>query len=569
MDTLTGAGYSLDPNAVDMLNAYVPYPNNGVDGYVAAPSIPTNYRQEAIRVDQNINVKTTLFVRFTQDSWNQRLTPALWSGDTYDSVVSPWQVPAKNMVLRLTSTFKPNLMNEVILACMNSDHNTLVPRVGFAYDPTGNGKTAIRGGLGMYHDLAAGIDVGVNEIEGGPPAVLSPVAANIVGYQNIVPGPLAPASMGAVPTNMRIPYVMQYNVTLQHEFKGGNFLSVAWVGSNARRLNTGRNINLPAMNSGTVNVPALAGANGCDSSGNCNVQNDIINELQPTFFFAPYQDYGNITYYEFSATSEYNSLQANLRHAVGHGLTFQAAYTDSHAIDENSAGGEPLTGGGVDDYDLPRWRGTGNFNLTNVLVMNYVYDLPFFKHSSASFVRNGLGGWEFSGITSFYSGEPVDFNCGENGMQNGIGQGLRCNTVGALKIQKGTVNDPTFGPVPTWFNPGAIAQPLLSQYYANGESGMFGYMGRNILTGPGRNNWDLALLKSFEAPWFNGEHSSFQFRLETFNTFNHPQWKSINASCSGATPFGGTCNDANNIGNGEVNGAWAPRLVQLGLKLIF
>jgi hypothetical protein len=98
---------------------------------------------------------------------------------------------------------------------------------------------------------------------------------------------------------------------------------------------------------------------------------------------------------------------------------------------------------------------------------------------------------------------------------------------------------------------------------------MFGYMGRNILTGPGRNNWDLALLKSFEAPWFNGEHSSFQFRLETFNTFNHPQWKSINASCSGATPFGGTCNDANNIGNGEVNGAWAPRLVQLGLKLIF
>ena len=96
--------------------------------------------------------------------------------------------------------------------------------------------------------------------------------------------------------------------------------------------------------------------------------------------------------------------------------------------------------------------------------------------------------------------------------------------MGPLKIQKGVVDDPQFGPTPSWFNPAVIQQPLMSQLYANSEPGMFGYMGRNVLTGPGRNNWDLALLKDFQTPWFKGEHSMLQFRLETFNTFNHPQW---------------------------------------------
>jgi hypothetical protein len=98
---------------------------------------------------------------------------------------------------------------------------------------------------------------------------------------------------------------------------------------------------------------------------------------------------------------------------------------------------------------------------------------------------------------------------------------------------------------------------------------MFGYVGRNALWGPGRNNWDVALMKNFQLPWFNGEHSTLQFRWETFNTFNHTQWEYINAGCSGNTPFGGACNDANNIGNAEVSGAWEPRQMQVALKFTF
>jgi hypothetical protein len=268
-----------------------------------------------------------------------------------------------------------------------------------------------------------------------------------------------------------------------------------------------------------------------------------------------------------TAVSNYNGLQASFRHTTGFGLTFQASYTWSHAIDNSTS---TYFATSVDDnYQLSRWRATSDLNRSQVLVMNYIYDLPFFKNASSSTLRSALGGWEISGITSFFTGEPVDIYCGINGVSSGIGSGLRCNSLGPLKIKKGVSNDPEFGPTPTWFDPGVLGQPTFNQLLANGQPGMFGYMGRNSLTGPGRNNWDMALLKNFQLPWFKGEHSTLQFRFETFNTFNHPQWQFVNAACDGATPPGQPCTGANNIGNGEVNSAWLPRIIQLALKFKF
>ncbi len=843
----TGAAFPgdivpVDPNAKAMLDGLVPLPNNGVVGYLKAPSAPTDWRQEQIRVDQNISDKTAAFVRFTQDTWTQNLIPALWTGGSYDTIASPWGIPAKNAVFHLTHTFKPSLMNEFIMAfgndvhfirtvpgpgnvagsilkpanwsvspifpvnksvsvlpglsvgggtpfsfsedasvdyfynstlptvtfkdnvvyargnhtlkygvfflnyedhsalnytdaqgsfsfgagspsttgnaladmylgiidsytegtpydytkspgvalggigeehaswrqfepyfqddwkvnrkltlnlgvrytwnvmyhftnlhppinsdfipsqwslakapqldsngylipgsgqfytspgngivicgksgtaglpesCIYPDRATLAPRFGFAYDPTGSGKTSIRGGFGVYHDLNAGLEVSVGETYGTPPAVLAPVANNIVGYQNILPGPLGPASFGAVGTRAAIPMVMQYNVTVQHEFSGNNILSVGWVGTLGRHLGAQRNINQIPVGVGTRNAPALQGLVGttpadptqgipgdlgvplCDSSGNCDVQTALIYRETSPDFFRFYRGFSSLRFYQYSAVSNYNSLQVNFRHTVGHGLMFQSAYTWSHGIDDTTG----YTGNhGVDDSNLSRWRATSDTNRTHVLILNYVYDLPFFRHSSSSFLRNGLGGWKFSGISSFYSGVPVDIGCGRDGFRSGIARGIQCNTLGPLKIKKGVDNDPQFGPTPTWFDPNVFAQPLFSQLRADGQSGMFGYMGRNVLTGPGRNNWDLALLKDFQAPWFNGEHSTFQFRLETFNTFNHPQWAYINAGCGGQTPFGSPCTDTGlnsaNYQNGQVSGARSPRLVQVGLKFTF
>lgn len=841
VDTFAQAGATLDPNAVAMLKAYVPPANNGIDGYVAAHSLPTNFREDQIRVDQNISDKVSAFVRFSNDYWDQHVTPALWTGASYDTTVTDFQVPARQAVLHVTATFRPTLMNEFIMAyaddphtitpltgpsspagsvfrpsnwtatnlfaansgnkllpgltvgggtpfgfyqdsgayagpyntnpiitykdnlvytrgkhtlkagfylekyqkneqflgvdnqgnynfstsmsqstgnaladlflgdvysyqegtitnngvpiggyghghwrrtdfepyfnddwkvtpkltinlglryylfipfhdvttptldssfipsqynpaaealldangnlvlnaatgnnhdyathgnglvqcgiggiasgCQNLSRMNFGPRFGFAYDPTGAGKTVIRGGFGLYFEPGNGNESNTEGLEGDPPAAFAPTVYNFVGFQTLQPIaggsglsaiPIPPEGISTIPYYQKPPSVQQYSLSVQHELSANDLLTVAYVGNQGRHLATTRNLNQIPMNVGMVSAPELAGLTGtsaalpgagvpgdlgqqlCDASGNCDVQTALIYNETVNKFFVPYRGYLGINSKQNTAISNYNALQINLRHTTSHGLTAQIAYTWSHTLD-NSTNYSFSTG--VDDnFNLSRWYASSDLNRPQSLVMNYVYNLPFFKSSSNGFVKNGLAGWEVSGITSFFSGLPVDFGCGVSGYNTGIGGGVRCNTTGKLQIDKTVINDPQFGPMVGWFNPAVLAQPVFSQLYADGAPGMFGYMGRNALLGPGRNNWDLALLKNFELPWFGAEHSKLQFRVETFNTFNHPQWKGINTGCSSTILFGQACTQT---GNAEVNSDWGPRLIQIGMQFDF
>lgn len=474
--------------------------------------------------------------------------------------------------------------------CTHLSNRNLGPRFGFAYDPWGSGKTVIRGGYGIYFDSTS--EGGAEGMGGNPPPALTSNGANIVGYGNIVPGALPPESLFlAVPLSTKFPSVQQFSLGIQHEFSGNNLLTVSYVGSLGRHNDRLFNLNQIPIGVTTANAPALAGMSGvdalsgnpnpvplCDGQGNCQVQPLLINQLTTADYFVPYRGFSSansaLDMNPLSAVSSYHSLQAEFRHAFGHGLSFQASYTWSHAIDDSSTDGFLS---GVDDSNLSRWRGTGDINRTQMFVMNYVYDLPFFGSSSNPFLRQGLGGWKLSGITSFYTGQPINFGCGISGFSTGIGGNVQCNTVGPLKVHKHVGNDPTFGPALVWFDPSVATQPNAAQLFANHQPGMFGYMGRNVLTGPGRNNWDIALLKDFKTPWFRSESSTLQFRLETFNTFNHPQWNSINSGCNGdpnpdgSPAFGRSCASGlvNGILNGEVNGTWPPRVMQLALKFTF
>lgn len=804
----------IDANAAALLDAFVPLPNNGVDDFVASKSVPHDFRQWSIRVDQNISDKARMFVRWTHDYDDQIVSPALWSGGSFGSTATDQLTPATSAVLHFTYLYRPNLMSEFILAYANDPHvylplagpaspagsvekpsswtmksifpanqsnpllpglsvdgglpgsffessliypylnanpvytfknnnvwthgshtykfgaflewfqknetfgvggadpqgelqfssgssvstgngladmylgrisqyseasavfngvpvggynkghwrsimfepyfqsdwkvsrkltlnmglryylftprrdfnhpftqdstfipsqynpaleaqldasgnlavnpatgnvhtyqtygnglwqcgtanvpygctrttfGTLGPRFGFAWDPWGNGKTVFRGGYGIFYAL----DPATNGegLEANPPSTLGPTAHNVVGYSNIVPGPFGPANIYTLPTRMLNPQVQQFNLTVEHQFAGQNLLSVAYVGNLGRHLYGNRDINFVPYNSTTKNVPALAGTTGCDAQGNCDVQSILINNVEPTIFFSPYRGYGSITSQDTSSISNYGALQISLRHPFAHGLTAQVAYTYSHTLD-NSSGtdGGPSSG---DPGNLSRWYGTSALNRTHIFVANYIYDLPFFNNSSNRFLKQALGGWSLSGITTFSTGNPIDFDCSVSGFSTGIGTSSRCNTVGNLQVVKGTTNDPQFGPTPTWFDPTVITQPLMSQLYANGQPGMFGYLGRNVLTGPGRNNTDFGVLKDFQLPWFGSEHSTVQFRAETFNTFNHPQWRGVHAGCSGSIGFGQPCTQT---GNGQVSSAFNPRLVQFGLKFSF
>jgi hypothetical protein len=822
----TGLPYSndsvpVDPNAAALLNAYVPLPNNGVIGYVTAPRLPTTWREDQIRIDQNVSEKTLVFARYTQDAWDTIVTPSLWTGSSYDTSQTNFLGPTKSAVLHVSHAFRPNLMNEFIVSftndfwhldqevgpsspahsinkpatwtvnnlfpanakvpllpaisvgggvpfgftqnayvtsyssqpfltvkdnvvwmvgshalkfgfygqhlntygpnrldtqgvmafstsdavstgnaladmflgrmatyneatatfggqavggleygdyrqwdfepyfqddwkvsrkftlnlgiryylftdlrdvqhptidsvfepalynpsleaplnaagflvpnpatgqiydpnilgnglvecgtpgivpgCLKVNHGNVAPRFGFAFDPTGHGRTVIRGGYGIYYEIGNWNESMSGSVGGNPPAALNPTVYNLVGYSaiqpttNILSQPVGPFSMSTLPGIWKFPSVQNFSLGVQHEFGGNNLLTVSYVGNLGRHLSNQVNINQVPKGATTLSAPGLAGAGitGCSSSGMCDVQQVLINAYEPNTYFVPYQGYGTMELKEDGAISNYNALQVGFRHAMGHGLTLQTAYTWAHALDDSTS---TYFSSGVDDTNQRRWYTTSDINRTQVFTANYIYALPFFRKSANRLERSALGGWTFSGITSFFTGEPVNFGCGINGMSSGIGEGIMCNTLGPFKIAKSVIQDPQFGPTPGWINPAMIGQPTIAQLYSNGEPGMFGYMGRNVLTGPGRNNWDLALLKDFETPWFGREHSNLQFRLETFNTFNHPQFQTVSVFCSGATLPGQPCNGANNIGNGEVAGAWSPRIVQLALKFIF
>ncbi len=477
----------------------------------------------------------------------------------------------------------------------NNSALNFAPRFGFSWDPWGAGKTVIRGGYGIYFESGNGNEAQTEGGEGNPPVSLSPSGFNILGYSNIVPGALGPTGYIAIPYSQGWPYVQQFNINVQHQFGTNNLLEVGYVGTLGRNLARARNLSEIPLGIGTMNVPALAGLTGskcasagapgdatCDSKGNviagqplcpsgvCDVQTTLIYQEQPSIFFQPFAGYNNITMKENTAVSSYNSLQANFRHTFSRGLTFQAVYTWSHAIDDSTST-YLETSGAIDDQQLSRWRGTSDLNRTHVLQLNYIYEIPLFKNSPNALLKGALGGWEVSGITSFFSGEPTDFNCGVSGFSSGIGGTVRCNPVGPVKIHKTVANEPGYGPTLQWWDPNTVTQPAFSQLLANGETCMFGCMGRNVLTGPGRNNWDMALMKNFSLPWFRQEHSTLQFRWETFNTWNHTQYKYVNTGCNGNTPFGGSCGNPGygNGSNGFVNSDWGPRVMQFGLKFIF
>jgi hypothetical protein len=454
--------------------------------------------------------------------------------------------------------------------CLSVYYGAIQPRIGFAYDLAGNGKTVVRGGFGMFTDSGFSRSPSAVLAYGPPPYGVSPTLYDINGFTSIASGTLvlSPTAFRAFPEKGIRPRVSQYNVTLEHEFQGNNLISLAYVGLVSRHLDRDSNINQVALGATTKNVPALAGTTNCDASGNCNVQAILLGAQRSTVFFVPYRGYGSMQYITDTGVSNYNSLQANYRHTFGHGLTTSVAYTYSKAIDNSSDGAE-LTS--VDDWnDLSRWRGLSQFDRTQIVQANYIYALPFFRSNSNHFLRNGLGGWQLSGITSFLGGIPQTFTCTPNGTGTGIGTSARCNSIGNFKIDHHVINDPTYGPTPGFIDPSTIAMPNLSQLAANGEPGMFGYIGRDPIHGPGRNNFDVALMKNFSMPWFGGERSNLQVRWETFNTFNHPQFQNVSIGCGANTTPGAPCNDAkNNPTNGEMNTTWNPRQMQFGLKFTF
>jgi carboxypeptidase family protein/TonB-dependent receptor-like protein len=465
--------------------------------------------------------------------------------------------------------------------CLTGHLFNPAPRIGFAWDPKGDGKMAIRGGYGIFFEHTNGNEGNTESLEGSAPLVLSSQQFNVVGYNNIGGGGgvLFPLSFTEIPAHAIWPYVQQWNLNVQKELPGHFVTSVSYVGSKGTHLTLENNGNQLVPVSAADN-PYAAGTpinpNGSDCSN--FVQNAfgipvsatlgngtaVPAAAVPNLWVAcgnnpaplrtAFPGVNNITQLLPEANSIYNALQASAQRTVG-ALTLSVAYTYSHSIDDSSDRSDNAF---VNAYDLAANRASSNFDMRHSASISYVYALPFFK--SPGHLRTLLGGWQVSGITIAQTGTPFSVTDGTTygdnaGVGNGVGTGSRPDLVGNPNAVATSNISTERGPL--IFNPGAFALP----------TGLtFGNVGRNTLYLPGRLNFDFGTTKRFAI----NERSGFDFKWEAFNLFNHTQFggqgqSSVSAAMDTDDPGANLATST----FGHINVTHAPRIMQFSLRFYF
>jgi hypothetical protein len=381
------------------------------------------------------------------------------------------------------------------------------PRFGFAWQPRSGGKTVVRGGYGLFFENIQGNDI--YNVAPNPPFSNSPLLYNTNLTTPSGAAAIVPSSIVTYDPQYLQPYTEQWSFGVEHQFNPETVLSVSYVGSESTHQQFSRNINQPL-----APVPSTLNINQA----------------------VPYPGYAGFTYYENSVSSNYNSLQVSLQFANWHGFTSGVAYTYSHCLDYQD---NDNSGDNNNAYDIAADYGNCGFDTRNMLVINYVYSLPFFKNA-AGIKRTMLGGWQLSGISTFYSGLPLTIAFSGDPAHCGCG-GYRADQISNPNNGPKTVNE--------WFNTAAFTS------VPNDE---FGDAATNNVYGAGINNWDISLFKNFRGIPFpvNKEGATLQIRLETFNTFNTTQFNAFQ------TTFG-----ASNFG--AATGTRLPREIQLGAQLMF
>jgi len=416
--------------------------------------------------------------------------------------------------------------NGIPRGLVQNDWALFAPRLGFAYDLTGAGKTVLRGGFGIMYERIQGNDV----YNAGPnvPFTLTSTLSNVllsdptvsVATGTAAVAPItAPGITGLAYSDYKNPASYQYSLGIQHQLSNSTVLSVEYVGNQNRHQNDYRNINLPPDN------PALLAS----IATGVTQYNSVV----------PYRGFGEINMSEDAENSYYDGLQVELKSQIRRDLTVQAAYTWSRAIDPATGnGGEGDLANVSNPYNRGYDFGPSGLDRNQIFVVNFIYDLPFFRNTNNLFLKSALGGWQISAVGTMESGLALNVALGGTYGNNGIpGSTNRPNVVGPLTYP---------GTVLEWFDATtAFAQPA---------PGTWGDAGKMLLRGPGRDNWDISLFKRFA--FSESGQRDIEFRFESFNTFNHTQFNNVDTTMSDGT-------------FGQVTSVWDPRVLQLALKLHF
>ncbi len=429
-------------------------------------------------------------------------------------------------------------VNGIPKGLVNNSWNNWGPRLGFAYDLTGQSKTVIRGGFGISYERIQGNDMynGAVNPPGDPNPTLNGVSLDNPGLSlksgSVISAadlPVLPLGVTGIAEHYPTPVSYQYSGGVQQAIGTNAVLSVSYVGSQGRRENYYQAVNLPPE----ALLPAMVKAGALDVTS------------------LTYPGFGNMKLAFNGANSSYNSLQTSLVGTVKHDLHLQVAYTLAKAEDATTSTG---SGGDLENATNPYagWRydyGPSVYDRRNVFFANFVYDLPAFRNSASHLMRSTLGGWEFSGIVTEESGAPINLGVSGTTAASVISNsGTRPDVSGSISYPKSKN-----GQTVQWFNTSPFTQPAC----LTGPD-CYGNLGFDAIRGPGRNNFDVALLKSFAFT----ERFHMEFRAEEFNLFNHTQFE-------GNINTGGISNNVGAGNFGQVTSAYDGRQLQLALKLIY